>query len=77
MMAPRKQGLIVWISSPGGLRYAFSVAYGVGKAAVSFHVTCFLAGFHLQHLVISDTKDLGPYKDVYWQRIAEADPGFF
>ncbi|CAF2582195.1 unnamed protein product [Rotaria sp. Silwood2] len=33
LMVPRKQGLIVFISSPGGLRYLFNVAYGVGKAA--------------------------------------------
>jgi NAD(P)-dependent dehydrogenase (short-subunit alcohol dehydrogenase family) len=35
MMVPRKQGLIVIISSPGGLRYLFNTAYGVGKSAVS------------------------------------------
>lgn len=29
------QGLIVTISSMGGLRYLFNVPYGVGKAAVS------------------------------------------
>ncbi|XP_071493540.1 dehydrogenase/reductase SDR family member 1-like [Diadema antillarum] len=34
MMVPAKQGLIVNISSGGGLRYLFNVAYGVGKAAV-------------------------------------------
>ena len=33
MMAARKSGLIVNVSSPGGLRYAFNVAYGIGKAA--------------------------------------------
>ncbi|CAF0836123.1 unnamed protein product [Rotaria sordida] len=33
LMVPRKQGLIVFVSSPGGLRYLFNVAYGVGKAA--------------------------------------------
>jgi len=33
MMIPRKSGLIVTISSPGGLRYLFNIAYGVGKAA--------------------------------------------
>jgi dehydrogenase/reductase SDR family protein 1 len=33
MMTPRKQGLIVVISSGGGLRYLFNVAYGIGKAA--------------------------------------------
>lgn len=32
MMVPRKSGLIVNISSGGGLRYLFNVAYGVGKA---------------------------------------------
>lgn len=35
MMVPAKQGLIVNVSSAGGLRYLFNVAYGVGKAAVS------------------------------------------
>jgi dehydrogenase/reductase SDR family protein 1 len=33
LMVPRKQGLIVFVSSAGGLRYLFNVAYGVGKAA--------------------------------------------
>lgn len=30
-MVPRKQGLIINISSFGGVRYLFNVAYGVGK----------------------------------------------
>ena len=34
VMVPAKQGLIVNVSSPGGLRYLFNVSYGVGKAAV-------------------------------------------
>ncbi|CAF0932447.1 unnamed protein product [Brachionus calyciflorus] len=34
LMVPRKQGLIVNISSFGGMSYIFNVAYGVGKAAV-------------------------------------------
>ncbi|ESO00622.1 hypothetical protein HELRODRAFT_83027 [Helobdella robusta] len=33
MMVPRKKGLIVNISSGGGLRYVFNVAYGIGKEA--------------------------------------------
>ncbi|KRZ53970.1 Alpha-1,3/1,6-mannosyltransferase ALG2 [Trichinella nativa] len=33
LMVPRKSGLIVTISSVGGLRYLFNVPYGVGKAA--------------------------------------------
>jgi len=33
MMVPRKQGLIVNVSSPGGLLMFFNVAYGVGKEA--------------------------------------------
>ncbi|CAB4027988.1 Hypothetical predicted protein, partial [Paramuricea clavata] len=33
MMVPRKQGLIINISSGGGLRYTFNVPYGIGKAA--------------------------------------------
>lgn len=32
MMVPRRSGLIVNVSSPGGLRYLFNVSYGVGKA---------------------------------------------
>ena len=34
MMAERKEGLIVNISSPGGIRYLFNAAYGIGKAAL-------------------------------------------
>lgn len=34
LMVPRKQGLIVNITSLGGLQYAFNVAYGIGKAGV-------------------------------------------
>ena len=33
MMVPRKQGLIVNVSSGGGLRYIFNAAYGIGKEA--------------------------------------------
>ncbi|CAH1269702.1 DHRS1 [Branchiostoma lanceolatum] len=33
IMAPQKKGLIVNISSPGGLNYMINAAYGVGKAA--------------------------------------------
>ncbi|KAL4238078.1 Dehydrogenase reductase SDR member [Mactra antiquata] len=33
MMVPRKRGLIVNVSSAGGLRYMFNVAYGIGKEA--------------------------------------------
>uniref|UniRef100_A0A8W8JRX3 Dehydrogenase/reductase SDR family member 1 n=1 Tax=Magallana gigas TaxID=29159 RepID=A0A8W8JRX3_MAGGI len=33
MMVPRKSGLIVNISSAGGLAYLFNVAYGIGKEA--------------------------------------------
>ncbi|CAJ0606381.1 unnamed protein product [Cylicocyclus nassatus] len=34
MMAKRKSGMIVNISSAGGLQYTFNVPYGVGKAAL-------------------------------------------
>ena len=34
MMVARNDGLIVNVSSPGGLKYLFNVVYGVGKAAV-------------------------------------------
>lgn len=33
-MAPRKQGLIINISSFGGMKYIFNVPYGIGKCAV-------------------------------------------
>ncbi|XP_073232583.1 dehydrogenase/reductase SDR family member 1-like [Porites lutea] len=33
MMVPAKQGLIINVSSIGGLTYLFNVAYGIGKAA--------------------------------------------
>jgi len=33
LMVPRKSGLIVTVSSSGGLRFLFNTAYGVGKAA--------------------------------------------
>ena len=33
MMVERKNGLIINVSSSGGMRYLFNVAYGVGKAA--------------------------------------------
>ncbi|XP_048348301.1 dehydrogenase/reductase SDR family member 1 [Sphaerodactylus townsendi] len=33
LMVPAGRGLIVIVSSPGGLRYMFDVPYGVGKAA--------------------------------------------
>merc|ERR1711892_225267 len=32
LMVENKQGLIVNVSSPGGLKYLFNVAYGIGKA---------------------------------------------
>jgi dehydrogenase/reductase SDR family member 1 len=34
LMVPRKQGLIVNITSMGGQQYAFNAAYGIGKAGV-------------------------------------------
>jgi len=34
LMVPRRSGLIVNVSSYGGLRYVFNAAYGVGKAAM-------------------------------------------
>ncbi len=34
MMIPRKSGLIVFISSIGGTRYAFNALNGIGKAAI-------------------------------------------
>lgn len=33
MMVPRRQGLIVNVSSFGGMRYLFNVPYGIGKCA--------------------------------------------
>ncbi|KAI6236179.1 Dehydrogenase/reductase SDR family member 1 [Aphelenchoides besseyi] len=32
LMVPRRKGLIVTISSPGGINYVFNVAYGINKA---------------------------------------------
>jgi dehydrogenase/reductase SDR family member 1 len=52
LMVPRKQGLIVNITSLGGMQYAFNASYGIGKAGVDrisadcgielkkHHVTC-------------------------------------
>lgn len=37
LMVPAGRGLIVVISSIGGLQYFFNVPYGVGKAAVRTH----------------------------------------
>jgi len=34
LMVPRKQGLIVNVSSIGGLKYLFNIPYGVGKEAL-------------------------------------------
>jgi len=34
LMVDQGRGLIVNVSSPGGLRYLFNVAYGIGKAGV-------------------------------------------
>ena len=33
-MTPRKSGLIINVSSIGGLKYLFNAAYGIGKEAV-------------------------------------------
>ena len=38
MMVARNKGLIVMVSSAGGLRYGINVAYGVGKEAVIFNL---------------------------------------
>ena len=43
MMVPRKQGLIVNVSSIGGLTYLFNVAYGVGKEAVGYSIDIHVA----------------------------------
>ena len=34
-MTPRKQGLIVNITSYGGAKYIFNVAYGIGKVILN------------------------------------------
>ena len=36
-MVGKNSGLIINMSSAGGLRYIFNVAYGVGKEAVSYN----------------------------------------
>ena len=60
-MVPRKQGLIVNISSFGGQTYLFNVAYGIGKAAVDrMSVDC---GIELKkHGVASVSLMLGAVK---------------
>lgn len=42
LMVKKRSGLIVNISSGGGLQYFFNVPYGVGKAAVSFVIHFFI-----------------------------------
>jgi dehydrogenase/reductase SDR family protein 1 len=42
IMVPQKHGLIVNVSSAGGLSYLFNVAYGIGKEAVSLVCTDFI-----------------------------------
>ena len=37
LMMPRKDGLIVNVSSAGGLKYLFNVCYGVGKVSSQNH----------------------------------------
>jgi dehydrogenase/reductase SDR family protein 1 len=34
LMVQRKQGLIINISSYGGIKYLFNVAYGIGKVCL-------------------------------------------
>jgi dehydrogenase/reductase SDR family protein 1 len=36
MMIPRKSGLIVNVSSFGGINYLFTALYGIGKMAVNY-----------------------------------------
>ena len=67
-MVPRKQGLIVNISSVGGMRYLFNVAYGVGKVKfLESFLSLSLFSFFLQN----------PIKTTYrkpvteWQLIVE------
>ncbi len=49
LMVPRKQGLIVNISSFGGARYLFNVAYGIGKVylILQFYVQAIYALYFL------------------------------
>lgn len=42
LMTARKTGLIVNVSSAGGLRYLFNVPYGVGKEAVSHYLNSYI-----------------------------------
>ena len=51
MMVPAKQGLMINVSSPGGLNYLFNVAYGVGKAAVRF--VLFVASLIVKYFLIT------------------------
>lgn len=61
LMVPRKKGLIVNISSPGGQTYLFNVPYGIGKVAVDrMAIDC---GIELKkHNVACLSLMLGPVK---------------
>lgn len=49
LMVPRKQGLIINVSSAGGLSYLFNVAYGIGKEAVRCSLKILLFIQHVCH----------------------------
>lgn len=51
MMVAQGRGLIITISSMGGLRYLFNVPYGVGKAAVKSPARYSLQSLSVQSLV--------------------------
>lgn len=64
LMVPRKKGLIVNVSSAGGLRYLFNIPYGVGKEAVYFKlfltsIWLFVLSFiHIKHLYSAPSRKL-------------------
>ncbi|XP_034260900.2 dehydrogenase/reductase SDR family member 1-like [Pantherophis guttatus] len=84
LMVPAGRGLIVIISSPGGLRYMFDVPYGVGKAACDrlaadcgvelrpFGVACvsLWPGLVRTELVVQQVENVKEqFKDL-WERLA-------
>ena len=52
IMVENRKGLIVNVSSWGGLRYLFNVAYGVGKAACDRCVNVIVIEFTIMEFTI-------------------------
>jgi len=73
IMVPRKQGLIVNVSSSGGMRYLFNCAYGIGKAGCDrMAADC---GHELRKSNVAMVSLWpGPVKTEYVQEKVMADP---